>query len=289
MNLVTGYSGKPHITTNQDSMWHRGIWKYDCIIEFGENVAPQIISNNEIQVRSGMVNMQGRFSEIPINSYDSLTINNGNIGENRIDLIVLHYEKNSDTQVESVTLKVIQGTPSDTPVTPEYIAGDIDLGDSPVELPIFQVNISGINITNVDTLLPIIAPYSKLTDSPKLIFSGAVRSGEINLTESIENFKGFYVGLGQTSSSSGTSIFYMPQVGIMPNYISRRFRLGAVMNVVNSSDDIISQRTLAGAIEFKSGESLDITTPFVYLSHTPSSNHATLSDNHYIREIWGVR
>ena len=68
MNLVTGYFGKPHISTNQDSMWHRGIWDSDCIIAVNgtENLAADIVSNNEIQVKSGVLQMQGRFSEIPL-------------------------------------------------------------------------------------------------------------------------------------------------------------------------------------------------------------------------------
>ena len=88
MELITGYQLEDHVTSMHDAMWHRGIWKDDCIISVGENLKAEIISNNEIRVRSGILNMQGKFCSIDMNTYDSLTINNGTAGENRIDLIV---------------------------------------------------------------------------------------------------------------------------------------------------------------------------------------------------------
>lgn len=142
------------------------------------------------------------------------------------------------------------------------------------------------NNTNIESIQ---GDVDKLKSAPTLLFSGAVRSGTLNLSENIENFKSFFVAIGQTTSSSGASLHYTSQMGVMADYTSRRFRLGVVINVANSSDEIISQRTIAGAIEFISGESIEITAPFVYIAHSPNSNHSALSEEHYIREIWGVR
>ena len=285
MQLITGYQIDDHITSVQDAMFHRGIWNKDCIIECDENLDAQIVSNNEIRIRSGIMSFQGRFCCIEPNTYDVLNLNNGNIGENRIDLIVLQYEKNSDTQVESVTLKVIQGTPSvDTPVIPAYITGDIDLGDSPVELPIFQVNISGINITNIDTLLPIIAPYSKLTDSPKLIFSGAVRdiNSSLTLIESFKDFRSLIFGI--SIDSTGT-IYYLNECStlgegsIRPNLVAP----------IGTASSYSSVRSYIGLIHRDSETQLSIAYPFKYLTHLSDTNHSEISDPMYVREIWGVR
>ena len=68
----------------------------------------------------------------------------------RIDLIVARYEKNQDNGIESLDLKVIQGTPAEsTPTVPEYTEGDIQAGDYVADMPMYQVIIDGLNITEV--------------------------------------------------------------------------------------------------------------------------------------------
>ena len=68
----------------------------------------------------------------------------------RIDLIVARYEKNQDNRTEGLDLKVIQGTPAESnPVVPEYTEGDIQAGDYVADMPMYQVIIDGLNITEV--------------------------------------------------------------------------------------------------------------------------------------------
>lgn len=68
----------------------------------------------------------------------------------RIDLVVARYSRNQSTKVESLTLKVIQGTPvTGTPSAPGYTTGDIQAGDLVADMPLYQVVINGLNITAV--------------------------------------------------------------------------------------------------------------------------------------------
>ena len=57
--------------------------------------------------------------------------------------------------MEAAEWVVIQGTPAESdPQQPAYTDGDIQQGDSPVQVPVFAVELDGINVTGVTTLLP---------------------------------------------------------------------------------------------------------------------------------------
>lgn len=281
MELITGYQLEDHVTSLQDAMWHRGIWKDDCIISAGENLKAEVISNNEIRVRSGILNMQGKFCSIDINTYDSLNINNGTAGENRIDLIVARYEKNNETQVEDVSLKVIQGTPSlDTPSVPSYIQGNIDNGDLIAELPLFKVNIEGINITKVECVIEIQPPVSLARNK---LFEGAVKTGDITLSDNISNYR-FLIFRASNDSSS-----YIYGTAMLP-----------IFNITSRLDILIAQpgylepnklTTHTGSVNFPNGidsNIININVEFSTVTHNSGYNH-TGNVTIYIREIWGIR
>ena len=151
MEIITGYTGKPHVTSEQDRDVNIGVvGKGSYVLQTGMQLAAEVSSNNEIKIRDGVLMHQGCTASIKKNTYDSLIIINGSQGMKRIDLIVARYEKNQDNGIESLDLKVIQGTPAEsTPTVPEYTEGDIQAGDYVADMPMYQVNINGLNITEV--------------------------------------------------------------------------------------------------------------------------------------------
>lgn len=151
MEIITGYTGKPHVTSEQDRDVNIGVvGKGSYVLQTGMQLAAEVSSNNEIKIRDGVLMHQGCTASIKKNTYDSLIIINGSQGMKRIDLIVARYEKNQDNGIESLDLKVIQGTPSEsTPTVPEYTEGDIQAGDYVADMPMYQVIIDGLNITEV--------------------------------------------------------------------------------------------------------------------------------------------
>lgn len=152
MNLITGRAGAAHITPRQDAMWHQGLIEMEsCIFDAYENFAAEIITNNEVRIRSGVGMLQGRFFCIEPNTYDSAEIANGNQGEERIDLIVARITVDASANTQSASIEVIQGTPAaENPTTPEAVTGDLDAGDLIADYPLAVVRISGINITSVE-------------------------------------------------------------------------------------------------------------------------------------------
>lgn len=166
MELVTGRKGSAHITSQQDRMKHQGTWGSGAyILQTGQMLEPQVQSSNEIRIRDGALMVQGALGTVKVNSYDPVTIQNGTQGMKRIDLICWQYTYDAEQDVESAEWVVIQGTPAETdPQQPAYTDGDIQQGDSPVQVPVFAVELDGINVTGVTTLLPTAPTLEELND-----------------------------------------------------------------------------------------------------------------------------
>ena len=111
---------------------------------------------------------QGCAASIKKNTYDSLTITNGSQGMKRVDLIVARYSRDPSTNEESLTLKVIQGTPSEnSPTVPGYTTGDIQSGDLVADMPLYQVILNGLNITEVKKLFSVQGSIAELSSNLK--------------------------------------------------------------------------------------------------------------------------
>lgn len=151
MNIITGYRGEPHITSAQDRAGNQGAYGTGSyVLNVGSKLAATIASANEIRIADGALCHQGCLANIDAGTYDSVAINNGTQGMNRIDRIVARYTKNTETNVESLNLVVIQGTAvSGTPSAPAYKTGNIQNGNSPVDMPLYQVRLTGVTVASV--------------------------------------------------------------------------------------------------------------------------------------------
>jgi len=151
MNIITGYKGTPHVTAQQDRDINSAIFTNGVyILNIGSKMAATIVSANEITIADGLVIAQGCAAEVERGTSESLTIDNGDQGMLRKDLIVLRYTKDASTGVEDMELDVIKGTPStSSPATPAYTSGSIADGDTLAEFPLYTVNLNGITIESV--------------------------------------------------------------------------------------------------------------------------------------------
>ena len=167
MELATGRRGSPHITSQQDRQKHQGIFGDGAyILNTGNMLAPEVQSSNKIHIKDGALMFQGALFTVKVGTYDEVTINNGNQGMKRKDLIVARYTYDSSDNIEAGEWAVIQGTPAaDNPVVPEAESGDIQMGDSVVECPVFVVNLDGINVTGVDIIPETMADMSELIET----------------------------------------------------------------------------------------------------------------------------
>lgn len=157
MEIVSGRTGKPHVTSQQFRQIIEGIIGDDsCILPSGENLEPELVSNNSLKIRSGMMCHHGNVSSVKIGTYDEVELANGSQGMKRIDLVVNRYTRNEEDNTEKNEWVVIMGTPAESiPVVPEYTQGDLQKGDLLDDCPVFEVHFDGINIVEVTKKLEI--------------------------------------------------------------------------------------------------------------------------------------
>ncbi len=192
MDIITGYTGSPHVTAEQDRDINIGIFGNESyVLQTGSQLTAEVSSNNEIKVRDGVIMHQGCAASIKKNTYDSLAITNGSQGMKRVDLIVARYSRDPSTNEESLTLKVIQGTPSEnSPTVPGYTTGDIQSGDLVADMPLYQVILNGLNITEVKKLFSVqgsiaelssnLAKTNTVLENGKPIFIDSTAQGTVN-------------------------------------------------------------------------------------------------------------
>ena len=151
MEIVSGRTGKPHVTSQQFRQIIEGIvGDGSCILPSGENLEPELVSNNSLKIRSGMMCHHGNVSSVKIGTYDEVELTNGTQGMKRIDLVVNRYTRNEGDNTEKNEWVVIMGTPAESdPIAPEYTKGNLQEGDLVDDCPVFEVHFDGINITEV--------------------------------------------------------------------------------------------------------------------------------------------
>ena len=159
MELVTGRAGSPHITAQQDRQLHQGIWGEGAyILNTGNMLEPVVQSSNKILIKDGALMYQGALFSVKVGTTDEITIDNGNQGMQRKDLVVARYTYDSEQNIESASWLVYKGTAvGSNPVLPSGISGDIQAGDNVVDVPYLAVTLEGINIVSVD-VIPEVVP-----------------------------------------------------------------------------------------------------------------------------------
>ena len=166
MNIITGYKGEPHVTSQQLRDTNIGTFGGGAyILDVGSQMAATVVSANQVDIADGLLVAEGCTAEVARGTTESMTIENGSQGMLRTDLIVARYTKAAGTAVEDMELAVIKGTPAaSNPATPAHNTGLIADGDSPVDFPLYRVNLNGISITSVERLADVVSINGKFDD-----------------------------------------------------------------------------------------------------------------------------
>lgn len=162
-HLITGYAGKEHITAADQGLYNAGTLgdgKY--VLPIGSMFEAVTITNNLVKIKDGCLVNQGRNINIAVNDYEECEIDNGIQALKRNDLIVIRYEKNADTGIETASTIVIKGVSGETAVDPEYTTGNIFNGDNVDDFPLYRVKLEGLNITAVEPLFNTMVSFKTL-------------------------------------------------------------------------------------------------------------------------------
>ena len=166
--LVTGSHGgdDPHVESKHDALMHAAMFGRGGYILKTRNwtMKPTAKDANNITIPAWDLVVEGR--QIYIAAPTDVNIQSGSQGQKRRDLIVARYALNSGTGVETVTLEAIKGKPSAaTPADPGIETGSIIDGAIVSDLPLCRVNLDGITITSIDTLVNVMQPLEDVWDS----------------------------------------------------------------------------------------------------------------------------
>lgn len=188
MKIVSGKTGTPHVTSEQFRQIIEGtVGQGSYILTSGENLEPELASNNMLKIRGGMMSHHGNISCVDLNTYDEVTLTNGSQGVKRIDLIVNRYTRNDETGLEKNEWVVIIGTPdASNPKVPQHTIGNLQNGDLIDDCPVFEVHYDGINVTEAKKLLPVMSNLEllngKLLSEVRTAVSSGYFTNPINFT-----------------------------------------------------------------------------------------------------------
>lgn len=165
LHLVTGYKGAAHITSaDQGVLNAMTVGVDDYVFTKGRRFEAQIISNNSVRIHDGSLMMNGRQVNLDAGSYLDAAIVNGTQGMNRHDIISIRYEIDRETNIETASLVVAQGTASSgTPTDPAERNTDSILNGVTVhDMPLYRVVLESLTIVKVEPLFQVLAPMANI-------------------------------------------------------------------------------------------------------------------------------
>lgn len=164
MNLVTGYAGENHVTSDDAGACNAAIvGSGQYVMNIGNKFAASAVTNNKVTVSDGVLIMQGRQARIEPGTTVDLAIENGATGYYRNDLIVARYTKNASTGVEEMALVVIKGTASTSQgADPTYTSGDILSGGAiQNDMPLYRIKLEGLTVQQPEQLFVLIDSFGQ--------------------------------------------------------------------------------------------------------------------------------
>lgn len=246
MNIITGYRAEPHITAQQDRDINSAVFTTGTyILNIGSKMAATIVSANEVTIADGLVIAQGCAAEIARGTSESMSIDNGDQGMLRKDLIVLRYTKEASTGVEDMELAVIKGTPaSSNPATPTYTSGSIADGDTLVEFPIYTVNLSGITIQSVTRNVSILeVPSKSYVDGINTTLTNLINTTKTQLQNSINSLSSTLTTVSNRVGTATLQTTAKNAMAAINELLSRINTLTSNLSTTNSNVTALETKT----------------------------------------------
>jgi len=155
---------KPNLFAPDDALITTSTTAVDFVTDDLEKLAVQLISNNELRVKSGMFCIGGHYGYIPNGTYETCYVAPGNVGFNRKDLIVARYTRVGD--LDYIGIQIYTGVPSKgVAVVPTLTVSDLNIGGKIREIALHEVELVDMDIVNVTQA------FTKLTKKEELFLA----------------------------------------------------------------------------------------------------------------------
>lgn len=192
VSLITGYAGQEHITSADAGSFNIAfVGAGEYVFDRGNKFACTIAGSNSVTVADGDGIMQGRHFRQKEGVVTDLTFDVGERGLYRNDLICVEYRKDQQTYVESASLVIIKGTPTDveeSATDPTYTHGDITEAGQAIlnQMPLYRVHFSGVAISQVTELFDVVDSYASAIENIEETATNAIGQVQEETREAIE-------------------------------------------------------------------------------------------------------
>lgn len=181
-HLVTSSQGVDHIESYNARHLNAGTQGNGSYALTGRgNFALSMPNTNTLRIAGGDALCCGAQWSID-ESYEEVTIENGSVGTKRIDLVVADITTAPKEECKLLVLKGEETTGE--PVAPTPLEGDLNAGDTHVQMPVAEVPIDGINpgtpVLKMDFLMPAAEFQAQQKEAWDSIFQ--VVQGEVTKT-----------------------------------------------------------------------------------------------------------
>lgn len=142
IRYITAAKGEPHVTSTDAAVLNAAVIGPDSyVFDHGNRLAATMIDTNTLRILSGEATTCGHAWRV--DGYEEVIIENGTPGYKRTDLVVARV---SSSPMDEIEFRVLKGeeTTGD-PEPPAYLEGDLNDGDTVVEMPLYSVTRDGIN------------------------------------------------------------------------------------------------------------------------------------------------
>jgi len=145
---------KPNLFAPDDALITTSTTAVDFVTDDLEKLAVELISNNELRVKSGVFCIGGRYGCIQNGTYETCFVSPGNVGFNRKDLIVARYTRVGN--LDYIGVQIYTGVPTKgVPVVPTLTVSDLNTGGKIREIALHTVELVDMDIVNVESVFPV--------------------------------------------------------------------------------------------------------------------------------------
>lgn len=218
VKLMTGATGEQNIQAADDRECLAGITGPDSyVFPTGSQLKATLVDANTVTIGTGAGSLQG--SRFRCSTTTTVNIQSGTQGQFRRDVIGLHFSRETSGR-EVLEFQVLTGKPAASKgaaTDPAYTAGDLLKGDAEAFMPLYRVELSGINAADPEPMFSVLTPLAALSDTVSRVL--ATPHIKLSGTVNIPGLKGY---------AAVTVVFGSGQHGIMPTADGTHIVTGAV-------------------------------------------------------------
>ena len=157
ITVNTDPAAEAHIYAEDDAAIYESIFGTDGVLTIGQQCESQVISNNKVRVKDGVIVVGGHIARIPYGDYYDCEIANGQSGRNRNDIIIAKFVTTGSGGIDTYTLEVKQGATTTGDATdPALTQNNLYESGKIREMPLYRVKIEGLSIVGVEQMFEVV-------------------------------------------------------------------------------------------------------------------------------------